>query len=66
MWFRPLPPHSLYEATAASDTVAAFRAWFGAAEMFEVVATEHHTIAHREHIGYRFPLRPTGRPTANT
>lgn len=62
VWFRILLPHEAVELHTAAETVDAFHQWYGTATAFEVEHLDHHTMAGREFVAYRFALRPAWAP----
>ena len=56
VWMRALLPRSVHEETTAAGALAMYRAWFGAPES-RLLEAEHHTLAGREHLCYRFAVR---------
>lgn len=62
VWFRILLPRQTVEAHTAARTVAALYQWYGTAVGFEVQQLDHHTMAGREFVAYRFRLRPEWAP----
>lgn len=62
VWFRALLPRKAYELNRAEETLDILRRWFGEAKKFRVLRTEHHTLAGREFILYRFLLLPDWAP----
>lgn len=62
VWFRILLPGTTVEAHIATETVAAYHEWYGTAAAFEVLYLDHHTMAGREFVAYRFGLRPSWAP----
>lgn len=62
VWFRILLPRQTVEAHTAERTIAALYQWYGTANAFEVHHLDHHTMAGREFVAYRFHLRPEWAP----
>jgi flavin-dependent dehydrogenase len=56
VWMRALLPKRLHEETTAAGTLAMFRTWFGAPDS-RLLEAEHHTLAGREHLCWRFLVR---------
>jgi hypothetical protein len=62
VWFRILLPRQMVETHTAAEAVAAFHQWYGIVAAFEVQHLDHHTMAGREFVAYRFRLRPAWAP----
>lgn len=62
VWFRALLPRGLEEARSASETREKLSSWFSGAEPFRVLENDHHSLEGREHLRYRFLLRPEWAP----
>ncbi|HXV61464.1 MAG TPA: nuclear transport factor 2 family protein [Vicinamibacteria bacterium] len=62
IWFRALLPRKLYDLDNRRDAIATLRTWFGGGADFQVLETDHHSLASREYIRYRFLLRPDWAP----
>jgi hypothetical protein len=62
VWMRALLPKRLHEETTAGGTVAMFRKWFDGPAS-RLLEAEHHTLAGREHLCYRFLVRRDGAET---
>jgi hypothetical protein len=62
VWLRALLPRHLDEHFGPAETTAAFRTWYGDATAFEVVALDHHAVAGKQRVSYRFRLRPDWAP----
>ena len=62
VWFRILLPRHTVEEHTADGTVAALYRWYGTANELEVHDLDHHTMAGREFVSYRFRLRPEWAP----
>jgi hypothetical protein len=58
VWFRILLPKRMLEATCATEVVDAFMGWFAEAEEIRFLDGERHSMAGREHLCYRYLLRP--------
>lgn len=61
-WLRALLPRHFDEHYGSGEVANAFESWFGAAEMFDVVAHDHDRVAGKERISYRFVLHPDWAP----
>lgn len=62
VWFRALLPRKRYEHSTRDDAVAALQSWYGGAVTWRVLETDHHTLAGREFVRYRFQLLPEWAP----
>jgi 2-polyprenyl-6-methoxyphenol hydroxylase-like FAD-dependent oxidoreductase len=56
VWMRTLLPSRVHEETTAAGALAMFRKWFDAPTS-RLLEAEHHTLAGREHLCYRFLVR---------
>jgi hypothetical protein len=57
---RALIPPGLVEVSGAEAAAAKFSAWFGDAEVFELVRSGSETVADRVHIFYRLRVKKPG------
>ena len=64
VWMRALLPSKMREEHDAAGAVAAYRQWYGGAGAGEcrMVDAEHHVMAGRDYVRYRFLLRPDFAP----
>jgi hypothetical protein len=62
VWFRIVLPREIVEHRDASGVLARFRDWYVTPVEAELVAADHHTMAGREYLSYRFRLRPAWEP----
>jgi hypothetical protein len=62
VWFRALVVRDLIEVHTAAATVALFEGWFHRAHDLEVLRLATYPVASREHVSYRFRLRPDWAP----
>jgi hypothetical protein len=58
VWFRALLPRKVHESNTAQDAVSTFRAWFQGTGGSRLLEADHHTIAGRQYVRYRFLVRP--------
>jgi 2-polyprenyl-6-methoxyphenol hydroxylase-like FAD-dependent oxidoreductase len=56
VWMRALLPSRVHEEKTAAGALAIFRKWFDAPTT-RLLEAEHHTLAGREHLCYRFLVR---------
>jgi flavin-dependent dehydrogenase len=61
VWLRALLPREMREEKNAAAVVALYRRWYGGAET-RLLEAEHHTMAGREYLRYRFLTRPEFAP----
>lgn len=62
VWFRALLPRRIHESNTARDAAAAYRSWFEGAGGSRLLESDHHTMAGREYLRYRFLFRPDWAP----
>jgi hypothetical protein len=62
VWYRALQTHETVEHHDAASVVAAYRETFGSAVAITALETAHHTMQGREHVRYRFRVRPDWAP----
>lgn len=58
LWFRALLPKKLVEASTGDETAAVYAAWFAEASDVQWVDSEHRALPGREHLRYRWRLKP--------
>jgi ketosteroid isomerase-like protein len=58
VWFRALQAKGVHESKTANDAADAFRGWFNGTGGTRLLDCERHTTEGREHLRYRFLLRP--------
>jgi hypothetical protein len=64
VWLRALLVREVHEETTAAGAAEAFRDWVGSPHGARLLEAEHHTVAGRERLRYRFLVRPTWAPDA--
>ena len=62
VWFRMLLPRSIVEAHDVPSVLRAFHEWFVTPHEIEPLGAAHDTIEGREHVTWRFRLRPQWAP----
>ncbi|HVS14554.1 MAG TPA: NAD(P)/FAD-dependent oxidoreductase [Thermoanaerobaculia bacterium] len=62
VWMRALLPKKVREEHDAAGAAAAYRLWYGGAGECRMLDAEHHTMAGREYVRYRFVVRPDFAP----
>lgn len=62
MWLRNLLTRTVHESNTVVAAVEAFRGWVGTPHGRRMLQAEHHPMAGREFIRYRFLLRPAWAP----
>ena len=62
VWCRALVVREMIEVHTAQATVALFDGWFNHARDLEVLRLAAYPVASREHVSYRFRLRPDWAP----
>ena len=62
IWFRALLPHGEHTSRTARETAATYRTWFEGTGQSTVLESDHHTMAGREFVRYRFVLKPEWAP----
>jgi hypothetical protein len=62
VWFRILLPRGAVDLHDVRAVVERFHEWYLTPSVVRLLDAEHHTMAGREHLRYRFALRPTWAP----
>jgi flavin-dependent dehydrogenase len=62
VWMRALLPSKVREEKDARGAVSAYRLWYGGAGECRLLEAEHHTLAGRDYLRYRFLVRPDFAP----
>lgn len=62
VWLRALLPKRVREGHSAEELLEAYREWFAVAAELRLEEVEHHSMEGREHVRYRYLIRPDWQP----